>query len=259
MAEYYIRQPGSDDARGPFNEDKMSSLAEAGQITLKTLFHQESTDTWIPVGDSAELRALLFPEQKKLGLKKDRSDIKFINQPEDPKSAPITVDQMLAAAEGESKETRHLTDKRKSEEKAAAMALPVLTVMMILSGLSNTVPNYDLLFDVAAHHKFARLLEQPFVIVGILDFFIALCLFLNVASIFPIVRFRAMLGLGYFAYFYWSLGDPQGLVAAVAAGLGLFVCTITLNLFLMIVFAALGVLGMGSLAWTAWTATGAGP
>jgi threonine/homoserine/homoserine lactone efflux protein len=44
------------------------------------------------------------------------------------------------------------------------------------------------------------------------------------------------------------------MVAAVGAGLGLFICTVTLNLKRMIVFALVGVGGMGYLAWTAWTA-----
>jgi len=256
MAEYYIRQPGSEEARGPFDEDKMTSLAEAGQITLETEYYDDASSNWLPVGRNTELKALLFPERKKLGLKKERDDIKFLNKPEEANAPVVTVSQMLAAAEGESKETKYLKEQQKSEAKAAAMALPVLTAMMVLSGLSNTVPYYDLLFDVFVHHKWLRILEQPFAIVGLVDFFIALCLFLNVSSIFPIVRFRAMVGLGYFAYFYWSLGDPRGLIAAVAAGCGLFVCTITLNLYLMIVFAALGILGMGTFAWVAWTASG---
>ena len=54
--------------------------------------------------------------------------------------------------------------------------------------------------------------------------------------------------------FYWSQGDPISMAAAVGAGLGLFVCTITLNLRAMIGFALLGVGSMGYLAWMAWTA-----
>jgi multisubunit Na+/H+ antiporter MnhB subunit len=258
MAEYYIRQPGTEEARGPFDEDKMTTLAEAGQVTVETLYYDEAASNWVPVGGNAALKALLFPERHKLGLKKSRDEsIQLINKPEDAVAPAITVNQMLAAAEGESKETKHLTQQRKMEERAGALALPVLTVMMVLSGLANTVPHYDLLHDVVLHHKFPRLLEQPFVVVGLLDFFLALCLFLNVNGIFPLVRFRAMLGLGYFAFVYWSLGDPSGLIAAVAAGLGLFVCTITLNFYLMVVFAILGVLGMGSQAWVAWTASAA--
>jgi hypothetical protein len=256
MADYYIRQPGTEEARGPFDEDKMTSLAEAGQITRETLYYNEATSSWIAIGGNAPLVALLFPERKKLGLKKERTDITFLNKPEDTTAPAVTVGQMLAAGEGETKETKHLLQRRKLEERAGAMALPVLTVMMILCGLSNCLPYFDLLRDVVVNHKWLRLFEQPFAVVGLFDFFLALCLFLNVSKVFPVVRFRAMLGLGYFGFFYWSLGDPKGLIAALAAGLGLFVCTITLNFYLMVVFALLGVLGMGSLAYLAWTSTG---
>ena len=44
------------------------------------------------------------------------------------------------------------------------------------------------------------------------------------------------------------------MIASVCAGLGLFICTMTLNLMVMIVFALVGVGGMGYLAWAAWTA-----
>jgi hypothetical protein len=101
------------------------------------------------------------------------------------------------------------------------------------------------------------LLHQPFALVGLFDFLLALGLFLNVFSLFPLVRFRAMLGLGFFLLTYWSLGDHAGMVASVCAGLGLFICTMTLNLTVMIVFALVGVGGMGYLAWAAWTAVSA--
>ena len=126
MAEYYIRQPGAEEARGPFDEDKMTSLAEAGQISLETEYYDDASSTWLPVGGNAELKALLFPERKKLGLKKERDDIKFLNKPEDVAAPAVTVSQMLAAAEGESKETKYLKEQQKSEARAAAMALPVL-------------------------------------------------------------------------------------------------------------------------------------
>ncbi len=251
MAEYYIRAPGSEEARGPFDEEKMTSLADAGQITLTTEFFDEPKNAWVPVGDSAEMKALLFPERKRLGLKKDRSDVQMLNKPEEANAPAVTVTQMLAAAEGESKETSHLKDRLRREEKSAALALPVLGVMMVLSGLTNTVPYYQLLSDVFLKYKWELLFQQPFAVVGLADFFLALCLFLNV-PIFPIVRFRAMIGMGYFCFVYWSLGNPMGLIAAVCAGLGLLVCSVTNNLFLMLFFALCGVGGMGTLAYFAW-------
>jgi len=257
MGDFYIRQSAAGDTRGPFDEDQMVSLAEAGQITLETEVADENKSSWVVVRDFPELKAMLFPEKKKLGLKKEGKPveaIKYINKPEDESKPAITVEQMLAAAEGHTDDTRHLKDVQKEISRAAGLSMPVLTVMMVLSGLANSLPRYRVLMDLFAHGNWQGIIQEPFALVGIFDCLLALGLFLNIFSLFPVVRFRAMVGVGYFVFFYWSMGDPISMVVAVTAGLGLFVCTVTLNLKTMISFALIGVGSMGYLAWTAWTA-----
>jgi len=255
MAEFYIRQTEAGDIRGPFDEDQMTSLADAGQITLETQVADETKNGWLTVGDSDELKALLFPERKKLGLKKGEAKESFqhLNSPEDESKPSVTVEQMLAAAEGNTEATKQLKSRSQSIGKAASLSMPVLTAMMVLSGLSNSLPRYPVILDLFSG-KFDSLAHEPFALVGIFDFLLALGLFLNVFSLFPLVRFRAMVGLGYFLFAFWSMGDLAGIAASICAGLGLFVCTLTLNLIVMIVFAIVGVGGMGYLAWAAWTA-----
>jgi len=257
MGEFYIRQSADGEIRGPFDEDQLVSLTEAGQISLDTEVADDSKSNWVAVKDFPELKAMIFPEQKKLGLKKEDKKveaIQYINKPEDDAKPAITVEQMLAAAEGHTEDTRHLMDVQKEIGRAAGLSMPVLTAMMVLSGLANSLPRYQVLMDLFTQGNMQGIIQEPFALVGLFDFLLALGLFLNVFSLFPVVRFRAMLGLGYFFFFYWSLGDPTSMVAAVAAGLGLFVCTMTLNLRVMITFALVGVGGMGYLAWMAWTA-----
>ncbi len=258
MAEFYIRQSETDAVRGPFDEDQITSLADAGQITLETLVADETQSGWLKVGDSDELKALLFPEKKKIGLKKGKEKQEFqqLNNPEDEGKEGVTVEQMLAAAEGHTGDTKHLKDRAKNIGKAAGLSMPVLTAMMVLSGLSNSLPRYPVIMDLFSG-KFDSLAHEPFAIVGLLDFLLAFGLYLNVFSLFPVVRFRAMIGLGYFLFAYWSMGDMAGIVASICAGLGLFICTITLNLKTMILFAIIGVGGMGYLAWAAWTTVSA--
>ncbi len=259
MGEYYIRQSEGDTVRGPFDEEQVTSLADAGKITLETQISDASQESWTIVGESEELKAMLFPERKKLGLKKGGSDeaIHMINSPEDEAKPEVTVEQMLAAAEGHTEDTKHLKDKKKYMDKAASLAMPVLAVMMLLSGLANSLPRYAVLVDLFSKGEWQGLLHEPFAAVGLVDFLIAGALFLNVFSMFPVVRFRAMIGLGYFLFAYWSSGDTVGMIASVGAGLGLFVCTMTLNLAMMICFAVVGVGSMGYLAWAAWTALSA--
>ncbi len=212
------------------------------------------------VGSNDEVKAMLFPERKKLGLKKGGGNepINLINKPEDANQPEVTVEQMLAAAEGHTEDTKHLKDKQKNTDKAASLAMPVLAAMMLLSGLANSLPRYQVLMDLFTKGDWQGLLHEPFAAVGLFDFLVALGLFLNVFSLFPLVRFRAMLGMGYFLFYYWSRGDAVGMVASACAGLGLFVCTMTLNFMLMMVFALIGVGSMGYLAWLAWTAFTAG-
>jgi hypothetical protein len=258
MGDFYIRQTEGGDVRGPFDDEQMTSLADAGKITLTTQVADETKSEWFVVGESEELKAFLFPERKKIGLKKgdEKAAFQQLNNPEDEGKPGITVEQMLAAAEGQTTDTKHLKDTQKKLDRAAGLSMPVLTVMMVLSGLANSLPRYPVIVDLFTG-KFESLLHQPFALVGLFDFLLALGLFLNVFSLFPLVRFRAMLGLGFFLLTYWSLGDHAGMVASVCAGLGLFICTMTLNLTVMIVFALVGVGGMGYLAWAAWTAVSA--
>src|ERR1700690_1836259 len=101
MGEYYIRQTEGGETRGPFDEEQMTSLAAAGQITLQTQVADETKSDWFVVGESEELKAFLFPERKKIGLKKgeEKAEFQQLNNPEDEGKENVTVEQMLAAAE----------------------------------------------------------------------------------------------------------------------------------------------------------------
>ena len=137
--EYYIRSADSDTARGPFSIDKLASLAEADQVDNETLFYREDTEEWLAIGANDELRRQVFPEKKKLGLKaKTDEDMDLLNAEEDEIPA-ITVDEMLAAAEGDTDETRHVKDKVRLQEKAAAMSIPAIGLIMLVSAFNNVL------------------------------------------------------------------------------------------------------------------------
>ena len=255
MGDFYIRQSTESETRGPFDGDQMVSLAEAGQITLGTEVMGENKNSWVAVRDLPELKALLFPEHKKLGLKKERNreGIKYINKPEDEPEPTITVEQMLAAAGGHTEVTKNLKSHLKNIDRAAGLSMPMLTVMMALSSVANCLPRYRVLLELFTHGNGDGVMQQPLALVGIFDCVLALGLFLNIFSLFPVIRLRAMLGVGFFVFYYWSQSDPISMIVAVTAGLGLFVCTMTLNLKTMIWFALIGVASMGYFVWMAWT------
>ena len=72
----------------------------------------ETKSDWVEVGESEELKAFLFPVRKKIGLKKsvETESYQQLNNPEDEGKEGVTVEQMLAAAEGHTMDTKHLKD-----------------------------------------------------------------------------------------------------------------------------------------------------
>ncbi len=101
--EFYIRSETETEARGPFSLDQVASLADAGQVTAETLYYDATTEEWVAVGANAEVKAAVFPEKKKLTIKRD-TKVATLNKQTDS-AAPISVNDMLAAAEGRTDET----------------------------------------------------------------------------------------------------------------------------------------------------------
>lgn len=249
MPEYYIRQPDAEETRGPFDLDRIQSLAEAGQVDEETLFYDDAAQAWRKIVDVEELKAAVFPERAKVTLrKKDRSELKLLNKDDDAGPA-VSVDEFLAAAEGATKDTKHTKEKQKWQERAAALAVPGLGVAMLLQALVHIFPNLDLIKRISEDYDYLLLLREPLLLLGIFDLFLAICLFLAVTEVFTLLRLRATAGLGYFGFFYWSLwqnGDPSGLgllCAAMATGIGVFMGTLTLNFVVMVISLTLAIGG----------------
>lgn len=253
--QYYIRQPDSEDARGPFEIDKLISLVEADQVSRETLYYNEDKEEWIAIEDDPEILALVFPEKQKLGLRaKTKEDMKLLNADED-EIPEVSVDEMLAAAEGDTDETRHVKEKVRQREKAAELSIPAIGFIMLISAFNNIFPYIDVITQIIDDEDYMLLIQKPMLIVGLLDAFFAIVLFLKVSEIFPMLRFRAMLGLGYFGFLHWAQwfnGDQNAfylMITAMAGSLAIFICTLTLNLYLMILFAFCGLAGMGGYAY----------
>src|SRR5208337_1137522 len=105
--EFYIREASENEARGPFNLEQLVSLAETGQVTAETLWYDPLVEDWAPIGVSEELKNALFPEKRRLRMKA-REPIPE-NRPSES-LAPITVQDMLAGAEGKTADTKDKAD-----------------------------------------------------------------------------------------------------------------------------------------------------
>lgn len=243
IEEIYIRSETETEARGPFNLEQLSSLADTGQLTAETLFYDAATEQWAAVGSNPELMAGIFPQRAKLKI---RTKIKMetLNK-EDQSAAPITVDDMLAAAEGRTSETAGRKDPTIAMARAAAIGRWSIVLMLVLAAAGEILPAADAVMAVDV----PKLMEHPLVALGAFDFVLAIILGLGVVSVYPLIRFRAALGFGFLGFFFWVHGQPMPLMAVAGGTLGLYLCTIFVSFLPVFMFGALGICGIGAVSW----------
>ncbi len=242
--EFYIRNESDTEARGPFDFEQLSSLAENGQVTDETVYYDTDAEQWVSVGSNEGLKAKLFPEKKKLTIKA-KEEIQSLNATEES-VPPIKVSDMLAAAEGRTDDTKDVSE---DLARAAKIGMYCCTAAILVSGLSLIAPSIDSI--VAGNYP--KLLKQPFVILGVIDLLIFLALLLQAVAIYPFVRFRAALGAGFLGIFFYNQGDVKTALAAVVGSFGLYFSTVCTNLAAVLLTAVLALGGMGYFAYAVLT------
>jgi hypothetical protein len=247
MSDYYIRTPEQDESRGPFDISKLLTLAEAGQVTPNTLYYDEDKEEWLPLALNETLKAQVFPEREKLVLKVKEPEIKESEAPE-----KVKIEEILAAAEGDTKEKRKLTRQKKSLESAAKLSATGLGVMMLFSALAMILPLMPVIEKAAATGGgFGLLLNYPITYFGIFDFVVGILLILCVTEVFPLARGRAMLTLGFGLYVGWAIGDPILMGLSASASIGIFSASTSKSLTSMVIALILGIGGNACLAYLA--------
>ena len=242
MQEIYIRNATDTEARGPYNGEQLVSLAEAGQVTAETLIYDATAEQWVALGANAELMAVVFPEKKKLTLK--AKEIKTLNKPDEQTKA-ITVDDMLAAAEGRTEDTADKRDPEIAMMRAARIGNWSLIAALVIAAAGAILPNTEALMSMDG----GRILARPVIILGLVDIVLAVLLGLGMVSLYPFVRFRAALGLGFLGFIFYAQGHSLPFIYAVFGSVGLYLSTIFVTLVPVIVAGASAVVGMGALAW----------
>ncbi|WP_221030993.1 DUF4339 domain-containing protein [Actomonas aquatica] len=242
--EFYIRNASDTEARGPFNLEQLSSLAENGQVAADTVYYDAAGEKWVRVGSNAELMTALFPEKKKLKVR-PKDQVQSLNTSTES-VPPIEVTDMLAAAEGRSADTKDKADPREALARAARIGMYACTAILLISGLALLAPSIDTI--VAGNYP--KLLTQPFAVLGAVDLLLFLLMMLQAVAIYPIIRFRAALGAGFLGLFFYVQGEPQTALYAVLGCVGIYFSTIFTNLFAVILTALIGIGGMGAFAWT---------
>lgn len=241
--EFYIRNASETDARGPFTLEQLVSLADAGQVTSETLYYDAHSEQWVAIGDTPEVKAAVFPEKKKLSIKKD-PQVQMLNK-ETETHPGIDVTDMLAAAEGRTKDTEDKSAHLVMADRCAKFGIWGCVAILLCAAVGEITPSIDVLtnFSVGA------LFGAPLVILGVIDVVLALLLLLGVIAVYPFVRFRAMLGLGFLGFLFWTQNQPIHLAAAAAGSLGLYVSTVFLSYIPLGVGLLLGIGGMGALSY----------
>jgi hypothetical protein len=240
--EIYIRNATDTEARGPFSAQQVADLADAGQVTGDTLFYDAITEQWVSLSSNPELMAVVFPEKRKLALK--AKEIKTLNRPDDTSSA-ITVSEILAAAEGHTDETKDKRDPEQAMAKAAKIGMIGALVALVFAAAGELLPATEAVMTMDG----SKLLAQPLALLGMLDLALAVLLGLGMSSIYPIIRFRAALGLGLIGFMFFSQGLNLPLLQVAVGSIGLYLCTIIVGVVPAIVAAAAAIGGMGTLAW----------
>ncbi len=251
MPEYYIRTPEQDESRGPFDQSRLKTLVDAGQVTENTLYYDEEKEEWIPVALNEELKQAIFPVANSLKLRAAPDAAAETSSKKPKGGGGIEVEDMLKAAEADTKETRHLKQRQKSFEKAVELAPITLGIMMILSALALLIPHHPVIVDGVTETAYTSLLNYPFLMLGIFDLVMAILLLLSVTDVYPVIRGRSMLGLGFGVYLGWALGDPTLIMAFALGGAGIFLATIAQRLSTMLLAIIMGIGGNGALAYLA--------
>jgi hypothetical protein len=242
--EYYIRKASETDARGPFTLEQLSSLAENGQVDPETYYYDAATENWVAIGANNDLLETLFPAKKNLRVKpKTDAQVKALNTVS-ADDRPITVNDMLLAAEGRTADTRDKADPAISERSAAAVGLYSAMAILFVTALAYILPHIDVLFAL----DFGGMLRAPLLLLGLLQLVLGLCLALGAVGAYPAVRFAAMLGLGLSGLVFYLQGDLLPMAFTAAATIGLFVCTLVLNLPGALLAGVIGFVGACGLA-----------
>jgi hypothetical protein len=244
--EYYIRGINDAEARGPFSRDQLVSLAETNDpakgLTADTYYYDTATEQWLTIGSNPELKAVLWPEKKKMGFK--QKEFNVINEEKADSAPAISVQDFLAAAEGKTDDTKGKKDKGEQMMVAALWGTRSAAVISLLSAVALILPGIDTLMAM----DFAKLMDKPFIVLGVADAFIGILLLLGVITLYPLVRFRAVFGLGFLGFLFMTQGQFTPMIAVAAGAVGLYFSTIFLSYIPLAVAALMGLGGMAMLA-----------
>jgi hypothetical protein len=253
MSEYYIKQPDTDHTRGPLSLEQMVSLAETGTITEDTLLYDEVTEKWKPFLSYPDLIPIVFPEKRILTLNREEeapTEKEVIDEiAVGTKKPKISSESILAAASGDTKQTRQVGNLRRSREKAAEVAIPGIGTLLLVTAFALIYPAKTDVLAAIQNQSLISALGNPLILFGAIDLALAALVFMEVTSVFPYIRASAAIGCGFMLYLFWAWGSPLLMGVALLMCGGLFLSTISTRYSWMLLGLILGITGATVLAY----------
>lgn len=257
MREYYIRREGDEDASGPYDLDQITSLFEAGKLEKDAYVYDIDTENWILIEECEELMKELFPEKKKLTLRSKDSSAEDDSEEgssdeadaeskdatsestekkkgprlkrkaeEEEKKKSISVTAMLAQAEGREGDDPKGKSPVEKRAQAAFVGLRFATLFTFGAAISMVFLEWEL----ALTADFIAMMKSPYLVFAAVDVILGFFLLLQVTEIFPLLRFRAAIGLGALSVLFLTSGDPKLAAANSVLAISTYFSTATLSL-----------------------------
>lgn len=257
MREYYIRREGDEDASGPYDLDQITSLFEAGKLEKDAYVYDIDTENWILIEECEELMKELFPEKKKLTLRSKDSSAEDDSEEgssdeadaeskdatsestekkkgprlkrkaeEEEKKKSISVTAMLAQAEGREGDDPKGKSPVEKRAQAAFVGLRFATLFTFGAAISMVFLEWEL----ALTADFIAMMKSPYLVFAAVDVILGFFLLLQVTEIFPLLRFRAAIGLGALSVLFLTSGDPKLAAANAVLAISTYFSTATLSL-----------------------------
>ena len=247
--EFYIRKADEADARGPFNLEQLSSLAENGQVDPDTYFYDAAAEAWMPINGNAALMETLFPAKRSLRVKaKSPSEVKTLNLVASNEQE-ISVNDMLLAAEGRTPDTKGSADPAIAQARSAGFGMHLGTAILFVTAAAYVLPSIDLVMGA----DIMGLLRAPLPLLGLFNLVLGICFALGATGAYPTARFAATLGFGFAGTLYYLQGEPIPLACSAAACVGLYCCTFLVSMAGVILCGIIGLAGSVGLAYHLFT------
>jgi hypothetical protein len=237
--EFYVRRVTDADARGPFTIEQLVSLADTGQVDPDTLYYDAATEQWVIISQNPTLHSQLFPQKRSLTVR-PKAVVSTLNTFSESDRG-INVQDMLAAAEGRTPETRGAADPAINQARASVIGMYGAMAILLVLGAAFVLPHLEKVLGVMSAP--VELLREPIALLGVLSLILGMCLALGATGAYAFVRFSAMLILGYNGALFYLAGQNQLVGASVAASVGLYFCTVFTNIAACALSLAIGLGG----------------